>query len=103
MFYYLLFFILSSCGITFIITHSSIFEPIREFVERRSNFFGELLSCPMCSGFWVGFLLSVVDFQEYNPIYAGAITSLISWFIATFTFYINSIALAMESSAEEEL
>ena len=102
MFYSLLFFILSSCGITFILTTSSIFEPVRDFIEERSNFFGELVSCPMCSGFWVGLVVSALDFQNYNPIYAGAITSLVSWFIATFVYYINSIALAMEASTEEE-
>ena len=56
----------------------------------------------MCLGFWVGLTISVLDFQNYNPIYAGAITSLFSWIIATFVYYINSIALAMETSIEEE-
>ena len=102
MFYHLLFFILASCGVTFIITYSSIFEPIRTFIEKRSDFFGELLSCPMCAGFWVGIVISVLDFKDYNPIYAGAITSLCCWIAATFTFYINSIASVMENSIEEE-
>jgi len=102
LFYNLLFFVLSSCGITFLITHSSIFEPVREFIGRRSDFFGELVNCPMCSGFWVGFFISIIDFQDYNPIYSGAIVSLVSWLIAVFAFYINSIALAMETSIEED-
>jgi len=56
----------------------------------------------MCSGFWVGFFISIIDFQDYNPIYSGAIVSLVSWLIAVFAFYINSIALAMETSIEED-
>ena len=85
-----------------ILTMSSLFEPVRDFIESKSEFLGELVSCPMCLGFWVGLTISVLDFQNYNPIYAGAITSLFSWIIATFVYYINSIALAMETSIEEE-
>ena len=81
---------------------SSIFEPIRDFVAGKSDFFGELINCPMCSGFWVGLTVCSLDFQNYNPIYAGAITSMMSWIIASFIYYINSVTLVMETSIEEE-
>lgn len=49
-------------GVTFVISMGSIFEGVREWLmsfEHRYNVFrliGELVSCPMCSGMWVGML-----------------------------------------------
>ena len=46
--------ILTIVGLTIIITTSKMLKPFREFVSTRSIFFGELLSCSLCTGFWVG-------------------------------------------------
>ena len=46
-------------GATLIVTCSVLFRRIRDVAERRSYWMGELLSCPMCLGFWFGALASV--------------------------------------------
>lgn len=44
---------------TSIIVWGSIFEPLREFIKKRSKFFGDLISCVLCTSTWVGFFLSI--------------------------------------------
>jgi hypothetical protein len=59
-------FILACYGMTGIICYSSILAPLRKnkfheseaCSELLSRLLAELLSCPMCSGFWVGLLLN---------------------------------------------
>jgi hypothetical protein len=47
--------LLSAFGVTFIITDSLIFKPIRNFFSYISpNFLGEGITCPLCVGFWIG-------------------------------------------------
>lgn len=45
-------------GLTAIVSISGIFTPIRREVFKWSAFFGQLISCPMCFGFWAGLILS---------------------------------------------
>jgi hypothetical protein len=61
----LLIFILVGFGITTIITKSTIFEPLRNFLDTggeylRNNFWGLLIVCPLCVGFWIGVLESCI-------------------------------------------
>jgi hypothetical protein len=61
----LLLFVLIGFGITTIITKSTIFEPLRNRLDNgddslSENFFGLLITCPMCVGFWVGVLQSAM-------------------------------------------
>ena len=54
-------FCLISYGLTQILVYGKIFDPIRP----RSGKLGQLLKCPMCTGFWVGlFLWSVKDYTQ---------------------------------------
>lgn len=56
-----LFWIVSVLGVTHIITGTHIFKNFRNLFNRISpDFFGVLFSCPTCTGFWVGYLLSIV-------------------------------------------
>ncbi len=102
MFYQLFFFTLATVGITFLITYSVIFEPLRIFVDKRSDFLGELFSCPMCAGFWTGLVVSLISFPEYNIIYAGAITSFVCWVVAMAANYINTVTVVMDNTVGEE-
>lgn len=51
-------------GLTLIVTTGRIFSPLRIYLRgfvvphNPLRILGELLSCSMCSGFWVGFLWS---------------------------------------------
>ena len=49
----LTYFVLAAYGLTQILVYGSIFNKVRP----TKGWFGELLSCPMCTGFWVGVLL----------------------------------------------
>lgn len=58
-------FILIGFGITTIITKSTLFEPLRDRLDNGSdvvteNFWGMLIVCPMCVGFWIGVLESFI-------------------------------------------
>ena len=46
--------------ITVIVTESLLFRPLRERVRLRSHYLGELVSCFLCFGTWVGLALSLV-------------------------------------------
>ena len=59
----LLIFLLSGVGITVILTVSSLFEGIREAAASK-EMLGEILSCPMCMGFWIGGLAGLL---LYSP------------------------------------
>ena len=49
----LLYFVLTAYGLTQILVFGSIFNKVRP----TQGWMGKLLSCPMCTGFWVGVLL----------------------------------------------
>tara|TARA_Y100001938_G_C7757907_1_gene267167 strand:- start:24 stop:329 length:306 start_codon:yes stop_codon:yes gene_type:complete len=54
-------FCLISYGLTQILVYGKIFDPIRP----KSGKLGQLLECPMCTGFWVGlFLWFVKDYTQ---------------------------------------
>ena len=46
--------------ITTIVTESLLFKPVRERVAERSHYLGELVSCHLCFGTWVGFALALL-------------------------------------------
>jgi hypothetical protein len=47
-------------GMTSILNWGSIFETPRKWIINRSTFFGELIQCPICTGTWVGMVLSII-------------------------------------------
>lgn len=96
----LLLFILVGVGITNLIVNATIFDNPRDFVIKKSEFLGKLVSCMMCSGFWVGFLVSFTF--DFSPIYGGAIISLFSQLTGTFIDYLDlKIALLGEDIIDE--
>lgn len=55
----LIFWILVAYGMTSILVWGSIFEKVREFIKKNSKFFGDLISCTLCTSTWIGFFLSI--------------------------------------------
>jgi len=51
---------LISFGITLSVTRGRILEPLRQKAMKLNEKLGQLLHCPMCFGFWVGILLSLL-------------------------------------------
>lgn len=66
----LIYFVLAAYGLTQILVYGSIFDKVRP----TEGWFGDLFSCPMCVGFWVGVLLFGINgwtelfTYEYNLI-----------------------------------
>ena len=61
----LLYFILVSYGMTQIIVYGEIFDSHRIWIKKKSKWFGKLVSCAMCTGFWVGaFLFGINGLTE---------------------------------------
>jgi len=84
----LLYFILCSYGMTFIVVYGSIFNSVRP----KTGKFGELFKCPLCVGFWVGvFLWSInghtelfnFDYNFINPLILGCLSAGTSYFISS--------------------
>lgn len=46
-------------GMTSILVWGSIFENQREWIKIKSKFFGDLISCTLCTSTWVGFFMSI--------------------------------------------
>jgi hypothetical protein len=69
----LLIFILLSYGISNIVVFGSIFNGLRDFLDRvNPSFFGTLFSCMICFPAWVGFVLSttfqLLGYPEFSPL-----------------------------------
>jgi|TARA_B100001248_G_C27361270_1_gene446637 hypothetical protein len=57
----MLVFTVACMGMTQILVYGSIFDKVRP----TQGWFGKLLSCPMCTGFWTGvFLWAISPFTE---------------------------------------
>jgi len=83
----LIYFILCAYGLTYILVYGSIFNSIRP----SEGFFGQLLHCPLCTGFWVGvFLWSINHYTELftfeynliNPLLLGWLSAGTSYFLS---------------------
>ena len=49
--------------ISFTITEMKLFASLREWIKKRSGFFGDLFSCGYCLGHWIAFILVAI----YRP------------------------------------
>jgi len=69
--------ILTAYGMSNILVFGSIFETQRNWIKRHSKFFGDLISCMMCTSTWVGFFLS---FVFYSPTITMNLIPYTNWF-----------------------
>lgn len=95
----LLYFILASYGMTYILVYGSIFNSIRP----KAGNLGTLFKCPLCMGFWVGVFLWLIngytelftfDYNLINAFLCGVISAgtsyLISVIVDDFGIKVNS-------------
>ena len=78
-------------GMTTILVYGSIFERARMFIKMNSGFFGDLISCVLCTSTWVGFFMSLllggltVKYFDINPVvnffFDGMATAGLVWAI----------------------
>ena len=78
----LVMFLMTCAGITSGLVGASLLDRPRDFISSKSPFFEGLLSCPMCSGFWVGLIMSM--YFGVNPIFGAFMSSCFSWAFYTF-------------------
>jgi len=77
--------VLGLVGVTLVIATGSIFEGLRKWCLGFTHplnllrMIGELISCPMCAGMWVGFLWGMLDGQGWLvAVVIGGLVSLLS-------------------------
>ena len=91
---YLIFWIFMAYGMTSILVWGSIFESTREFIKRNSVFFGDLISCTLCTSTWVGFFFGIAYYSPSTSLIGTP--NWIGWFFdgliaSGFVWAINSI------------
>ena len=52
-----------TASVSFTVTETKLFMPLREWMKKHNSFLGELLSCGYCFGHWVAFFLVAI----YRP------------------------------------
>lgn len=96
----LILFILIGTGITNIVVNASILDKVREMLSEQSEFLEGLLECMLCSGFWVGAILSI-GYAEVGFIAGGAIISLMSYTFGSLMDYIHTSVSVFEAQIEQ--
>lgn len=55
-----IFWLMFGYGVTQIIVDATIFEPVREWTLKHSNFFGKMIHCRLCTSVWICAFLSIL-------------------------------------------
>ena len=93
-------FCLISYGLTQIIIYGKIFDPIRP----KEGKLGQLLSCTMCTGFWVGlFLWFVKGSTQLFNFDDSLITAMLLGFAASAAAYVGNTVFGDEGIKVEHL
>lgn len=67
----LVFWALAAYGMTSILVWGKIFDNQRDWIKKHSKFFGDLISCTLCTSTWVGFFMSLVFGGLTNHYFEG--------------------------------
>ena len=93
-------FCLISYGLTQILVYGKIFDPIRP----KTGKLGQLLKCPMCTGFWVGlFLWSVKDYTQLFTFDNSFVTAFLLGCAASATAYVVGMLIGDDGIRVEKL
>jgi hypothetical protein len=46
-----------TASVSFTVTETKLFSPLRVWITRQSNFLGHLINCGYCTGHWIAFIL----------------------------------------------
>jgi len=88
-------FLLSTIGLTFILTQSKLFKPFREWCKRKNKLLGYLTSCSQCTGIYSGFIIYFLYKITYIiPIININLGELINYgFMGSFICYLTFLLL----------
>ena len=96
----LLWFAIIAYGLTQILVYGKIFDKIRP----TQGWMGELLSCPMCTGFWVGiFLWFVKDYTQLFTFDNSFVTALLLGFAGSAAAYVGNMVFGDDGIKIEHL
>ena len=51
---------LVTASISYTVTETRLFMPLREWIKKRNSFLGKILFCGYCFGFWIALALVVI-------------------------------------------
>lgn len=75
-----------TASVSFTITETKLFLPIREWAKRKNSLFGELISCGYCFDYWIAFTLVAVyrvkPFESWWPLDYFLTALVIAWLSA---------------------
>lgn len=91
--------------ITNIVVESLLFQGFRRWVKQQNFYLGELVSCDLCFGMWVGFGLSLLFRPHFVEVPAGLARSrsVDRTIRATGTFFGDAFAIALAGRIFNEL
>jgi len=91
----LLLFCVAVIGMTHIIVDSTIFTPVREFLNAWVPWIGKMIGCYQCSGFWCGaFLgLTLLSYNFWIIFAAGCAGSFLATLAANYLTWLEANAL----------
>lgn len=93
-------FCLISYGLTQILVYGKIFDPVRP----KTGWFGQLLKCPMCTGFWVGlFLWFVKDYTQLFTFDNSFVTAFLLGCAASAASYLGSMFMGDDGIKVEKV
>lgn len=95
-------------GVTLIVTEGKLFAPVRALAERRSPWAGTLLGCPMCFGWWVGALVSLLGWSPsavglggwplpLRVLFDGAASSAVCWGLGALVATVLEVRYSLET------
>jgi hypothetical protein len=68
---------LAGATINIVVTRSTLFAKLRDWLDGKSEFFGDLVHCTLCFGVWTGlFLALVLDLRLFGCF------GLLDWFFS---------------------
>ena len=96
----LIYFILSSFGLTQILVYGKIFDSIRP----KKGKLGELFHCPMCMGFWTGtFLFGINGLTELFTFDYNFVNLILLGCLSSGTSYILSVIISDNGVKHEHI
>lgn len=54
---------LAISSISYTISRTEIFKPLRKFICNKFNWLGKLISCPYCLSHWVSFIITIYIYK----------------------------------------
>lgn len=88
----MIFKILGLVGITLILTSSFILIPLRDRIVNLNKYFGILVNCSACTGFWTGLIYGLYTKETIvNSILLGGSVSFIAYFSDSLILMINRV------------